>query len=124
MSGAGLEVAAQAAPYRLGVAPQAHRVDEPVAAAVGQVGLAEALAQPVVAVVLQHHVARQLLAAEGAGLGGVGLDRHLLLDRQDLAGAEDLLGDRGVLRSEETRLNSSHPSISYAVFCLKKKKQS
>src|SRR5690348_18462493 len=26
------------------------------------------------------------------------------------------------LRSEDTRLNSSHPSISYAVFCLKKKK--
>src|SRR5690348_17490300 len=29
----------------------------------------------------------------------------------------DLLGDR-----KSTRLNSSHPSISYAVFCLKKKK--
>src|SRR5699024_2283533 len=28
------------------------------------------------------------------------------------------------LRSEETRLNSSHVSISYAVFCLKKKKTS
>src|SRR6266581_6689246 len=28
------------------------------------------------------------------------------------------LGDR-----KSTRLNSSHPSISYAVFCLKKKKQ-
>src|SRR5438309_5353314 len=27
------------------------------------------------------------------------------------------------LRSEETRLNSSHSSISYAVFCLKKKKK-
>src|SRR5699024_8386633 len=27
------------------------------------------------------------------------------------------------LRSEGTRLNSSHVSISYAVFCLKKKKQ-
>src|SRR5438309_7019178 len=27
-------------------------------------------------------------------------------------------------RSEETRLNSSHSSISYAVFCLKKKKDS
>src|SRR4051794_41321861 len=27
-----------------------------------------------------------------------------------------------VARSEEHRLNSSHPSISYAVFCLKKKK--
>src|SRR5688572_33371039 len=26
------------------------------------------------------------------------------------------------LRSEETRLNSSHSQISYAVFCLKKKK--
>src|SRR5207249_7507093 len=31
-------------------------------------------------------------------------------------------GTRGVtLRSEEQRLNSSHVSISYAVFCLKKK---
>src|SRR5690348_18207555 len=29
-----------------------------------------------------------------------------------------LLGDR-----KSTRLNSSHPSISYAVFCLKKKKK-
>src|SRR5689334_24002118 len=26
-------------------------------------------------------------------------------------------------RSEDTRLNSSHSSISYAVFCLKKKKK-
>src|SRR5690348_18221621 len=30
----------------------------------------------------------------------------------------ELLGDR-----KSTRLNSSHPSISYAVFCLKKKKK-
>src|SRR5690242_21248017 len=30
---------------------------------------------------------------------------------------------RKVLRSEEPRLNSSHMSISYAVFCLKKKTQ-
>src|SRR6266581_9638492 len=28
----------------------------------------------------------------------------------------------GPMRSEEHTLNSSHPSISYAVFCLKKKK--
>ena len=27
------------------------------------------------------------------------------------------------VRSEETRLNSSHPVISYAVFCLKKKRR-
>src|SRR5690242_21179312 len=31
------------------------------------------------------------------------------------------IGDE--LRSEEQRLNSSHMSISYAVFCLKKKKK-
>src|SRR5690348_18027478 len=29
----------------------------------------------------------------------------------------------GPLDRKSTRLNSSHPSISYAVFCLKKKKQ-
>src|SRR5690348_17864562 len=36
-------------------------------------------------------------------------------------------GELDALRNEEdrksTRLNSSHPSISYAVFCLKKKKK-
>src|SRR5690348_17671920 len=31
---------------------------------------------------------------------------------------DDIKGDR-----KSTRLNSSHPSISYAVFCLKKKKK-
>src|SRR5436305_5450225 len=35
------------------------------------------------------------------------------------AGDVDRLGDR-----KSTRLNSSHVRISYAVFCLKKKKQS
>src|SRR5207249_9972119 len=33
------------------------------------------------------------------------------------------LNKRPLNRSEETRLNSSHVSISYAVFCLKKKKK-
>src|SRR5690348_17798279 len=32
-------------------------------------------------------------------------------------------GNQPVLDRKSTRLNSSHPSISYAVFCLKKKKQ-
>src|SRR5689334_24317922 len=31
--------------------------------------------------------------------------------------------ERGVLDRKSTRLNSSHSSISYAVFCLKKKKK-
>src|SRR5690348_17711917 len=30
--------------------------------------------------------------------------------------------EQGALDRKSTRLNSSHPSISYAVFCLKKKK--
>src|SRR3712207_7086005 len=42
-------------------------------------------------------------------------DFHLALDALTL-GAEDL--DR-----KSTRLNSSHANISYAVFCLKKKKK-
>src|SRR5438876_7477173 len=33
------------------------------------------------------------------------------------------LVEHSTKRSEEHRLNSSHPSISYAVFCLKKKKR-
>src|SRR5205085_10247652 len=36
--------------------------------------------------------------------------------------ADALLESVRVSRSEETRLNSSHSQISYAVFCLKKKK--
>src|SRR5690348_18184272 len=51
--------------------------------------------------VFGHDVqARQLVAAHRAGK----LPHGLVLDRKS------------------TRLNSSHPSISYAVFCLKKKK--
>src|SRR5690348_17783398 len=47
----------------------------------------------------------------------VGGDAFLLQVRGQLVGA--VLGaDR-----KSTRLNSSHPSISYAVFCLKKKKK-
>src|SRR3712207_8383747 len=57
------------------------------------------------------------------------LDLRLLLhpgpleqrgQRADVVGAEDHVdpGDR-----KSTRLNSSHANISYAVFCLKKKKK-
>src|SRR3712207_7257872 len=35
-----------------------------------------------------------------------------------------LLGSRPSLDRKSTRLNSSHANISYAVFCLKKKKKS
>src|ERR1035437_10422857 len=35
----------------------------------------------------------------------------------------DLLTDSGTTDRKSTRLNSSHANISYAVFCLKKKKK-
>src|SRR3989454_6423846 len=45
-------------------------------------------------------------------------------ENERLQGAIDAVGPVNALavRSEETRLNSSHLVISYAVFCLKKKK--
>src|SRR5438445_8255542 len=51
--------------------------------------------------------------------GEIGLDHHLLAaDRAaDAAGLQHHHRDR-----KSTRLNSSHANISYAVFCLKKKK--
>src|SRR5438876_6010586 len=48
-----------------------------------------------------------------------GYARNYLLPRQLAAGATPSLIDTD---RKSTRLNSSHPSISYAVFCLKKKK--
>src|SRR5438309_5666148 len=41
--------------------------------------------------------------------------------RHDAAGADDAGHDRAAGDRKSTRLNSSHSSISYAVFCLKKK---
>src|SRR3712207_8944815 len=56
-------------------------------------------------------------------------ERHLVARLGDLAlhGAAILtlglvLGAAGILDRKSTRLNSSHANISYAVFCLKKKK--
>src|SRR5690348_17876281 len=46
--------------------------------------------------------------------------------RAHQAARDDHAGARAALHLRDrksTRLNSSHPSISYAVFCLKKKKQ-
>src|SRR5690348_17916418 len=59
---------------------------------------------------VRDHDVRGLLPAQLLQLADRPLDRHL--------GAGGELLDR-----KSTRLNSSHPSISYAVFCLKKKKK-
>src|SRR3712207_7872677 len=47
--------------------------------------------------------------------------RELLGDRGDRVGHQEADADHDVDR-KSTRLNSSHANISYAVFCLKKKK--
>src|SRR5689334_24857368 len=44
------------------------------------------------------------------------------VDRARKAGAQVLTGGGRIKDRKSTRLNSSHSSISYAVFCLKKKK--
>src|SRR5690348_14803592 len=42
--------------------------------------------------------------------------------RKSAGGCADVQADLALRDRKSTRLNSSHPSISYAVFCLKKKK--
>src|SRR3712207_8730942 len=76
----------------------------------------------------------QLLAAElavGERVGAADVARHLAvgdaldLERVQTGEVGDLLeGEGGVVEDRKsTRLNSSHANISYAVFCLKKKKK-
>src|SRR5688572_31039733 len=71
-----------------------------------------------------------LIAADG-----VGVQLHQVLDRSNLVvlcgmveppGADGRIGFGGTPHASDrksTRLNSSHSQISYAVFCLKKKKK-
>src|SRR6266568_1554095 len=94
--------------------------------------------QPIRADDVEHHLggarrdrlARALPVAgfEQPAAGGLGVQAGQdALQPLDLrARAHDLLGQLGVEPlgdRKSTRLNSSHSSISYAVFCLKKKKK-
>src|SRR3712207_7976317 len=72
----------------------------------------------------RHDAARDpgvvLTAERGGGedlVGGIGVHVVLLGMHREVREAGGDRGDR-----ESTRLNSSHANISYAVFCLKKKK--
>src|SRR5690554_7497097 len=51
-----------------------------------------------------------------------GLEILKNIDHRGAVGADPLMGD-GAGDRKSTRLNSSHVRISYAVFCLKKKKE-
>src|SRR5947209_14228300 len=54
-----------------------------------------------------------------------GMQAQLELRRRRLAAGDEPLGWKvGFGDRKSTRLNSSHANISYAVFCLKKKKES
>src|SRR5256885_13220019 len=71
------------------------------------------------------HLAGELLVVEAhVVLHGVGLeDPAGEIDRLVGAGhARQRLGEEGRRDRKSTRLNSTHLVISYAVFCLKKKK--
>src|SRR3712207_7059412 len=59
------------------------------------------------------------LTSSAAGCGRLPVLRLVSSD----AGCVDRSRVRVGVRSEDTRLNSSHANISYAVFCLKKKKK-
>src|SRR3712207_8359405 len=66
-----------------------------------------------------------LLPLGGLKLQGAGVDLRLLpraLDPQAVQLLEHVVGQLEGLDRKSTRLNSSHANISYAVFCLKKKK--
>src|SRR5690606_41076631 len=72
----------------------------------------------------------QVKVADGANLNRVQADiENLLRVRRKIAvGAEDDFSVRNLTEMvradrKSTRLNSSHVKISYAVFCLKKKKR-
>src|SRR3712207_7290271 len=58
---------------------------------------------------------------EGTGAYGAGLARHLRATGQTVIEVDR--PDRKTRDRKSTRLNSSHANISYAVFCLKKKKK-
>src|SRR5690348_16316808 len=81
----------------------------------------------------QHEVA-DAPRVHGRPVGKVDLPHRAIVEHhrravvQDLDHAESVAharaADDDLLRDRKsTRLNSSHPSISYAVFCLKKKKK-
>src|SRR3712207_8319814 len=77
-----------------------------------------------------HRPQRRQRGQAGPGVGqqvlAVGLERERVVSPAD---ADQVPPDRAVDEQggcqdrKSTRLNSSHANISYAVFCLKKKKQ-
>src|SRR2546430_8060183 len=70
---------------------------------------------------LEADLLRRLQPLLGANQREVRAEQHLVLQRT-VGVLDDLRLEPEVLDRKSTRLNSSHSQISYAVFCLKKKK--
>src|SRR5689334_23478475 len=56
-------------------------------------------------------------------LEGLGVGSRIVLSRDETRRPARSSRDSAIADRKSTRLNSSHSSISYAVFCLKKKKK-
>src|SRR4051794_41731129 len=96
---------------------------------VGQRALREQLAVAIEAAGARGEALDHLLLAGPPGLGKTSL-AHIVAAELDVAFVQtagpalERKGDiAATIDRKSTRLNSSHPSISYAVFCLKKKKK-
>src|SRR5262249_39091511 len=97
MVGAGSMVRTDAAADLFQVAPSDDGVDQAVAAAVLEVGLAEAQPEEVVGVVRQREVQREELAADGPRGGGVRFQNDGLLGTEFRTSPQNGAGLRGVL---------------------------
>src|SRR5882757_7214079 len=91
--GAGVEVRAHARRHVVRVARRNHRVDEPVAAAVGELAFGEAEALKVVAVIGQAEVGPDERAGELASTRGGFADDDRLLDGEYRSRAERRPGE-------------------------------
>ena len=89
---------------RILVAPGHDGVDEPVAAAVGEVLVLETEVAQVVGVVRQVHVDRGVPASGLAGRRGSAIEHDCQLDGDQRVGAEDGAGGHHVLRRHEVRV--------------------
>src|SRR5690348_17642133 len=81
---------------------------------VGRIGLSLIFILSGIGKVMAYHATEKVLIAHGLPPGLL----PLVIFAELGGGLAILCG----LDRKSTRLNSSHPSISYAVFCLKKKK--
>src|SRR5580693_9934046 len=98
MVGAGVPVLLDPGADRALIAPRDHRVQKALRAAPREIVITEALAPPAVDVVLELHIARKRLARGAPRRRRVGLQQNPDFRAQQLAGAEDRAGLRGMLR--------------------------